>query len=245
MDEVIDPRIDVIGDAIRIAARRRSEAYRRRGRRVTLVAMAAPLLLAGGTALAGVTGVGPLADQLSAFGANPTPLDNTVPASVREVAQLEAMDAQGITPDVSGSRQIATGAPATLHAYRAGNKVCFALAGQQGAIGHCIASLDAAGEMSASLGVVDSQPYVWGAIADDVTRVTVTTNAGQVDAKLGHNGFVVPLTVASASSAITVTAFTGSGHTTTTLAPLPRASGVPSAPDAAGVSSGRVTSAGG
>ena len=244
--EVVDPHLETIGEAIRLAARRRTDRYTRRTRRLTIVALAAPFLLGGGSALAGVAGVGPLADQLAVFNSSSTPVEATVPPSVTEIAQEEATVSPTDTPpDISSARQIAhssTG-PATLHAMRAGNRVCLTLAGGTGSIGHCIAKLSANDEMEAALGVVDSQAYIWGAVANDVTRVTISTASGDVDATIGSNGFVAPVTQAESQCAITVTATSPSGSVKQTLAPVPTVVGPRASADANGVSSAPVRNA--
>jgi hypothetical protein len=75
--------------------------------------------------------------------------------------------------------------------------------------------------MEAALGIVDGQAYVWGAVANDVMKVTITTTSGEIDATLGTNGFVAPVSQAEAQCPITVTATAPAGKTTTTLKPVP------------------------
>jgi hypothetical protein len=244
--DVIDPHLETIGAAISVAARRRTDRYQRRSRRVTMVALAAPFLLGGGSALAGVAGVGPLADQLAVFNSSSTPAEATVPASVTEIAHQEGSDLPGgASPDIASARQIAhvPNRPATLHAMRAGARVCLTLTGGTGSIGHCIATLSANNEMEAALGIVDGQAYVWGAVANDVTKITITTASGEIDAILGANGFVAPVSQAQAQCSITVTATALSGNTTTTLKPVPAVAVRTSAPGKNDVQSGRVTDA--
>lgn len=236
-----NPHLETIGVAMHVAAERRSAKHQRRTRRTMLVALAAPLALGGGSAIAGVVDVGPLADQLAVFRSD-APVGTPAPAPLKEIARLAATDvAPADAPDATAARPLAStadGQTAVL-AMRAGNKVCLTLTNATAGIGHCITAL-AGHEVQAQLGIVDSRAYIWGVVADDVTNVTITTAHGDITATIGENGFVAPVTLAQAACKTTVTATSPAGTTTQTIAAVPTVdpSSI-SAPDANGVSSAR------
>ena len=101
-----------------------------------------------------------------------------------------------------------------VYAYAKDGKVCLVVSGQ-GGIGHCVEHLrEADGHLSAALGVVDSEPFVFGLAADDVAGVTVSVAGRDYVATLANNAFFAALPSQQiASHPITVTARLADGST--------------------------------
>lgn len=218
------PELKQIEDALVGAAARRVTGVSRGARRQPRFVLTAGLLLAlllGGAAIAGAAGEGPLADQLNGlFGSDVAPPAPTVPIPGSD----ETKGMLGIPRSAPG-RVLLTAPgdqPKVVDAYAKNGQVCLVISGfVHHTGGNCVDTLrEAGGHLSVMIEVVDSQPFVYGLAANDVTGVTVTIDGHDYVATLSHNAFYVGLPSQQvASHPMTITAQLADGTTRAEHAP--------------------------
>ena len=208
------PELTQIEHALVAAARSLAAGQRRRTRRRPRLVLVAALLalLVGGAVVAGAADEGPLAGQLHGiFGSGAAPAPRVLAPGGEELKEaLDIAPSQGgrVLLPAAGKQRV------NVNAYAKGGKVCLVVSGQ-GGIGHCVDHLrEAGGHLAVSLGVVDSEPFVFGLAADDVTAVTVSVGGTDYAATVTNSAFFVALpSQEAASHPITVTVRLADGST--------------------------------
>jgi hypothetical protein len=206
------PELTQIEHALVSAAARLADPPKASRRRPRLALAGALLALLAGAVVAGAADEGPLADQLHGiFGSDGAPAPQVLAPGGEEVKQaLGIAESQGgrVLLPAAGKQHV------NVSAYAKGGKVCLVVSGN-GGIGHCVDHLrEAGGHLAAALGVVDSEPFVFGLAADDVEAVTVGVDGHDYAATVANNAFFAALpSQGVASHPITVTARLTDGST--------------------------------